>query len=591
MSDELEHPTEEQRTVVELTAAARAFVVAGPGAGKTWTLLARARTLVERDEVEPSDLLVLSFTRAVVRELRRRDRLARRLATIFPQTFDSFATRLLSEHADDDAWMGRGFDARIVTATQLIRQRAAEQTLATFEHILVDEVQDLVGPRAELVRELMLRHQGGFTAFGDPAQAIYDHERGRSGPGLMDELQDGLAEHVVHLTGNHRAAGSLAATVAAVRAALLSPDTDAGVAAAADALLELDTVGGLDELAEELPTLRGERAVLCRDNATALLLSRGLHDVGVEHRVRRGTSDRPVAGWVAAVFNRSGRLTRDQYERRLAELSDTGFPALPALDEGWRLLTRLDPQQRGRAVRASEARSRIAVGRVPYELHDEASAEIVISSIHRAKGLEFDACVVVEWPRREEQDHALEARVLFVALSRARRDCLHADGSNGRRWWFRSGEAFDRFVKRGHEQWQTFGIELRGDDVHHVDPGGSVALDEDPAVVQSRLVTSVRPGDEITLDWKGELDFGRGARPVYAVEHEAGAIGVTGARFGDALKRRAKGAPKRILEVRVDDLETVAGSPETSEAAGLGPSGLWLRPRLVGLGEFNWRGT
>jgi hypothetical protein len=143
-------------------------------------------------------------------------------------------------------------------------------------------------------------------------------------------------------------------------------------------------------------------------------------------------------------------------------------------------------------------------------------------------------------------------------------------------------------VKRGPEPWQTFGIEVRGDDVHHVDPGGSVALDDDPVDVQSRLVTAVRPGDAVTLTYVGELS----RRPVYAVDHAVGRIGVTGPRFGEALRRRVKrGAPRQITDVRVDELETIAGSSETSDAAGLGPSGLWLRPRLVGLGEFNWKGT
>ena len=149
MSEGQDHsPTPEQAAVIELPAPARAFVVAGPGAGKTWTLLRRARRLVERDGLEPAGMLVLSFTRAVVRELRRRDRELNSLASAFPETFDSFATRLLAEHATDDGWKRRGFDARIVLATELVRSGAADATLSEVRHIFVDEVQDLVGPRA-----------------------------------------------------------------------------------------------------------------------------------------------------------------------------------------------------------------------------------------------------------------------------------------------------------------------------------------------------------------------------------------------------------------------------------------------------------
>ena len=49
--------------------------------------------------------------------------------------------------------------------------------LGFFKHVLVDEAQDLVGPRYELVR-LLLENLGegvGATVFGDPHQAIYDY--------------------------------------------------------------------------------------------------------------------------------------------------------------------------------------------------------------------------------------------------------------------------------------------------------------------------------------------------------------------------------------------------------------------------------
>jgi hypothetical protein len=76
---------------------------------------------------------------------------------------------------------------------------------------------------------------------------------------------------------------------------------------------------------------------------------------------------------------------------------------------------------------------------------------------------------------------------------------------------------------------------------------------------------------------------------VYAVVHNAGRIGITGAQLGEALRQRVGlQVPKRINEVRVDGIETVKGPVETAAAAGLGPAGFWLRPRLIGLGEFDW---
>lgn len=584
-------PTEDQRAVIERAPDMRVFVVAGPGAGKTWTLLQRAGKLTAEDGLEAADLLVLSFTRAVVAELRKRDRTLADRSHIRPETFDSFATRLLAEHAEDDAWRSTGFDGRIAAATRLLESGAADATIERVQHLLLDEVQDLVGVRSGFVSALLRTHRGGFTAFGDPAQAIYDHERGRDDEGFLEAIQKQFADETLEIRGNKRASGQLAALATELRSVILERNGDGAADAVHRAFDELVTLGESSALGPQLLRARRAAAVLCRDNATALSLSEAFHRDGVAHHLRRGTTDRPVAPWVAAVFAGRTSLARTALENRHAELSAAGFPGLPEADVAWSVLSRLDRSARGGAVREREVRSRIAVGAVPWELYEEPPAELVISSIHRAKGLEFDECIIVEWSPREEQNDALEARVLFVALTRARDECWHAE-ENRRRRWFRNPEAHDRFIKHGGERWQTFGLEIRGDDVHAYDPGGELAIDRSATEIQDLLTERVRPGDDIELRYLCEHDYGRGKRPMYAVMHaEHGAIGVSGAQLGDALRGRLRdrGRPARICSLRVDDLETVAGSPDIGEAAGLGRTGLWLRPRLMGLGDFQWK--
>ena len=87
--------TPDQRQIVELPVTERALVVAGPGTGKTHTLRHRIVHLTETEQVIASDgLVVLSFTNAVVRELR--DRLADhpRASAMRPTTIDSLARRV-----------------------------------------------------------------------------------------------------------------------------------------------------------------------------------------------------------------------------------------------------------------------------------------------------------------------------------------------------------------------------------------------------------------------------------------------------------------------------------------------------------------
>ena len=51
----------------------------------------------------------------------------------------------------------------------------------------------------------------------------------------------------------------------------------------------------------------------------------------------------------------------------------------------------------------------------------------VVSTIHRAKGLEFDRVLLTDPGDRDASDPGEENRILYVALSRARREIFHLD--------------------------------------------------------------------------------------------------------------------------------------------------------------------
>jgi hypothetical protein len=249
----------------------------------------------------------------------------------------------------------------------------------------------------------------------------------------------------------------------------------------------------------------------------------------------------------------------------------------------------MDRNSRAAGVRVSEIASRLSIGRVPWALLDEPDCDVTVSSIHRAKGLEFDQCAIPEWRAHDDADAALEGRILYVALTRARSDCFHVARDDNRRW-FRNAAAQDRFIKAGRERWQTLGIEIRGDDVHAIEPGGAIVVDTAAGELQELLITRVRPGDDVTLVYAGEYAFSARELPCYTIDHGCGLLGITGEAFGSALvgRLRERRRPARITNVRVDDLETVKGSGDIGESVGLGASGIWLRPRLIGLGEFDW---
>jgi len=97
--------TFEQQCVVDAPLAGPLLVDAGAGTGKTFTLVERAAALVEKRELEPQQLLVVTFTNAAAAEIA--DRLERRFADCAQTgrpacgTFHGIAASLLREFAYD----------------------------------------------------------------------------------------------------------------------------------------------------------------------------------------------------------------------------------------------------------------------------------------------------------------------------------------------------------------------------------------------------------------------------------------------------------------------------------------------------------
>lgn len=132
------------------------LVVAGPGSGKSHTVVRRMCHMVRPRQIRPAEILILSFNRAAVIELRRRllTELGERARGLDIRTFHSLALRLtgaqvLSEQSDADAQLARA----VVDAAKLLegdaddepddRAELRERAVGQVRHVLVDEYQDL----------------------------------------------------------------------------------------------------------------------------------------------------------------------------------------------------------------------------------------------------------------------------------------------------------------------------------------------------------------------------------------------------------------------------------------------------------------
>ena len=98
-----------------------------------------------------------------------------KLSTIDSQTF-----KFLRGWGDDEIseYMSGNYEENIETFTELIKNKKEEiiSIIKDFEHIIIDEAQDITGIRSKLLLTILktINKNCGVTIFGDPNQAIYN---------------------------------------------------------------------------------------------------------------------------------------------------------------------------------------------------------------------------------------------------------------------------------------------------------------------------------------------------------------------------------------------------------------------------------
>jgi superfamily I DNA/RNA helicase len=191
--------TKEQQEV--LATLQDAIVIAGPGTGKTYTLVAKLKQLIEKNEVSPKKILVLTYSVKTLKELRQR-LIQVGLEKIKVDTFHGYAYDVWCQHHQKPPKLitekekkeilkklfGKTPKPLTKPANKLTffeylkKNQLLDFELLLYEvssihnlnfsgyHIIIDEFQDL---SEDILEFLTLFKHATFTLFGDPNQSIY----------------------------------------------------------------------------------------------------------------------------------------------------------------------------------------------------------------------------------------------------------------------------------------------------------------------------------------------------------------------------------------------------------------------------------
>lgn len=424
------------------------MVNAGPGAGKTFVLVGRIAHLIREQNIDPSQIIVLAFNRAVVFEIRRRIRelfkslgYAAHAGRLRVSTFHSLALRSLAREGIEIS--RDGMQTLLADfATRLAKDPSFAQRVAGGARcILVDEFQDVTDDVYQIIKHL---HSGGGSragvlVIGDDDQDILRWQRKRDGSAHQFSEKyfeqfarefggDGFQEFILKV--NFRSGTSIversqsmiskfferASRSQRLKASQLRARTGAseGVCQRIQ-WRDRNWDEAIDDAATVLEGLvdrgGGSTAVLCRTNAEVAeahrLLSRALPDLKVQGAANLRVAElRHVGLWLDHLRELAAKgddaLSEDLRQEIFSRMVQT--PGIPEwfrpdtsdvdLNSLWTLCCRERsyPHLSSLIQFVDELKTDELV-RLSGMVDGESTA--VVSTLHKVKGLEFDNVVIL----------------------------------------------------------------------------------------------------------------------------------------------------------------------------------------------------
>ena len=177
-------------------------VAAGPGSGKTRVLVHKLASLLLLEDVKHEQLLMLTFSRAAATEFKKRlmELIGNAAHFVEIKTFHSYCFDLLGR-------IGNLEESRNVVsnAAEMICQGEVEPNKIGKTVLVIDEAQDMGAEEHALVKALMTNNEEmRVIAVGDDDQNIYEF-RG-SDSGYMYRLAQESGSTFVEMTENYRSA-------------------------------------------------------------------------------------------------------------------------------------------------------------------------------------------------------------------------------------------------------------------------------------------------------------------------------------------------------------------------------------------------
>ncbi len=426
--------SEEQRAIVEDNEHDAILVLAGPGSGKTTVLVHKIASLILQEDVKPEQFLMLTFSHAAASEFksRLRDLIGELAWEVEIRTFHGYALKTIGRQVSDE--QSDLLRHAVAEAANQIKQGIVKPP---FKSVLVlDEYQDINADAFELIEALYLAHDENLRmiAVGDDDQCILESVNGadvRFFAKFKERFggENGTEEYA--LVENYRCSPQIVSVASRLLEPLKIRFKETPIKAVKKNKKRPVTIHLCDtphpgvaavELILQSGTYEGTTAYLAFSNEEVSQIYSHLHSYGIEaHYLIERSGYRPRN--LAEIFDFTKYLYAEVPDRPFFENKDIRR----ALNEthktyaGSKRLKLLEDVIDGFKKEYEEFYFSLweeYLDDIQFEEFAQ-TGKVTVSTMHKAKGREFDR-VVVSLSHRKKQDEWL--RLLYVAFTRAKEE-------------------------------------------------------------------------------------------------------------------------------------------------------------------------
>lgn len=400
-------------------------VPAGPGSGKTYVLVRKLASLILLEDVKSEQLLMLTFSRAAATEFKKRLKalIGNAAEYVEIKTFHSYSFDILGRKGTVE-----GSEHIVADAVVEIRSGRVERSRITKSILVIDEAQDLGEQEFALVKELIRCNEDmRVIAVGDDDQNIYEF-RG-SDSGNMKSLITDYGASVYDMMENFRSSEAVVSisnnyvkgmSNRLKSAPIICRRSDRGcVRLIHHASLDYEQAI-VNEILSGAPG--GTVCVLTATNDDALVISALLNKSGRRARLIRSNDGfylRDLAEFrffldTIREFD-AACLDNDTWTKS-AEMVVEHFRGSECLEMFRNCLEAFNEECPGRKY-ISDFENFLLESRLE-DFSKSRSSEIIVSTIHKSKGCEYDNVYISLKGLGDITDR--ERRMIYVGMTRAK---------------------------------------------------------------------------------------------------------------------------------------------------------------------------